>query len=70
LRGQQASQRQSAGCSEKLNIYYFKPYLGERGNIMASKDAHRDMKKFNNSPLFPIILIIAIIVAIVKAIFG
>jgi hypothetical protein len=37
---------------------------------MASKNAHRDMKKFHNSQLFPIILIIAIIVAIVKAIFG
>ncbi len=37
---------------------------------MASKNAHRDMKKFHNSPLFPIVLIIAIIVAIVKAIFG
>jgi hypothetical protein len=37
---------------------------------MASKNAHRDMKKFHNSPLLPIVLIIAIIVAIVKAIFG
>ena len=53
-----------------MNIYYFKPYLGERGNIMASKNAHRDMKKFYNSPLFLIVLIIAIVIAIVKAVFG
>lgn len=37
---------------------------------MASKNAHRDMKKFYNSPLFLIVLIIAIVIAIVKAVFG
>ena len=35
---------------------------------MASKNAHKDMQKFQKSPLFAIILLIAIIAAIVTAI--
>ena len=31
---------------------------------MASKDAHRDMKKFQKSPLFALLLLIAVIVVL------
>ena len=37
---------------------------------MASKDAHRAMKKFEKSPLFAVILVIAAVVALFKWIFG
>lgn len=37
---------------------------------MASKNAHRDMKKFEKSPIFIYFLIFAVIVALVKLIFG
>ena len=33
---------------------------------MASKNAHRDAKKFMNSPLGAIILIIAVIIVLIK----
>lgn len=37
---------------------------------MASKEAHRAMKKFQKSPVFIYFLIFAVIVALVKWIFG
>lgn len=37
---------------------------------MASKEAHRAMKKFEKSPLFAVLLVIAAIIAIIKLIFG
>ncbi len=37
---------------------------------MASKNAHRDMKKFQKSPFFAILLVIAVIISIVKLIKG
>lgn len=37
---------------------------------MASKNAHRDMKKFEKTPLFAILLVIAVIIAVFKLILG
>ena len=37
---------------------------------MASKNAHKAAKKFQKSPLFLLIFIVAVIYAIIKLIFG